>query len=79
MIKACPPASNGVSGSTQTAGAIPTTRYSYIAPFASGRTNGLAEPADDIVSLANDSSKQAISSVVSQFDVEAALLRHGAR
>ena len=55
-----PPGSNGVSHSTQTAGPVTATRYSYCAPFANGRTNGIAEAVDDIVSLAEVSSKQAI-------------------
>jgi hypothetical protein len=55
-----PPDSNGISHSTQTAGPVTATRYPYCAPVASGRTNGIAEPADDIVSLAEVSSKQAI-------------------
>jgi hypothetical protein len=55
-----PPGSNGISHSTQTAGPVTATRYHYCVPVASGRTNGIAEPADDIVSLADVSSKQAI-------------------
>ena len=54
------PGSNGVSHSTQIAGPVTATRYLYCAPIASGRTNGIAEPVDDIVSLADVSSKQAI-------------------
>jgi len=52
-----PPGSNDISHSTQTAGPVTATPYLYRAPIASGRTNGIAECTDDIVSLADVSSK----------------------